>query len=291
VQALVKQAEKGEGDIDAAARSLTNRSSHKPSGRPQGLRERVVLWRAKQKVAGTAIKLLDRKSGVGETLGVRDALRALGRLGSPGRLRARAEERAFQRSLKVAKRAIGQGDHDLARENLRLAQDLSGPDDRAMAQFGKDAWQRALRAARRFAKAGSSDATWQSLQFAVEAATQAGASFPFAEASAILKTAYTNEVAKLTKMADQYLRSGAIDHAALVLAQAREIQAEHDVTPRSSIRASQKRLIGLMEVFVTIRLMQDRRVFADFLKTVRRQLPAGVAVDAGRVDVKVPRHI
>jgi hypothetical protein len=39
------------------------------------------------------------------------------------------------------------------------------------------------------------------------------------------------------------------------------------------------------------RLLGDRGEITDFLKARLRQLPAGIAIDAGRVDIKIARHI
>ena len=55
--------------------------------------------------------------------------------------------------------------------------------------------------------------------------------------------------------------------------------------------AGKQRLVGLMQTLVTLRLDSHRGKLADLLKTAGRQLPAGVAVDAGRVDKEVARHI
>src|SRR5438105_3743069 len=52
-------------------------------------------------------------------------------------------------------------------------------------------------------------------------------------------------------------------------------------------RAGEKRLIGLMNMPIVGRLFGDRRKSTDFLETRRSQLPAGIAVDAGRIDKKV----
>src|SRR5205085_4116597 len=52
-------------------------------------------------------------------------------------------------------------------------------------------------------------------------------------------------------------------------------------------RAGKKRLISLMSWTITGRLCGDRRKFSDFFETHRCQLPARIAVDAGRIDKKV----
>jgi hypothetical protein len=52
-------------------------------------------------------------------------------------------------------------------------------------------------------------------------------------------------------------------------------------------RAGEERLIGLLNMSIIGRLLGDRGKITDFLETRRRQLPAGIAVDAGRVDKKI----
>ena len=46
-----------------------------------------------------------------------------------------------------------------------------------------------------------------------------------------------------------------------------------------------------MDQFIVLRLPRHGGKFADFFKTAGRQLPAGVAVDAGRVNEKVAGDI
>src|SRR4029077_4921515 len=52
-------------------------------------------------------------------------------------------------------------------------------------------------------------------------------------------------------------------------------------------RAGEERLIGLMHKPLISRLLGDRGKITDFLETRRRQLSAGIAVDAGGLEKKV----
>src|SRR5688572_26186488 len=52
-------------------------------------------------------------------------------------------------------------------------------------------------------------------------------------------------------------------------------------------RTGEERLIGLLNMPIVGRLFGDRGKRTDFLETRRRQLSAGIAVDAGRIDKKV----
>src|SRR5688572_9521565 len=56
-------------------------------------------------------------------------------------------------------------------------------------------------------------------------------------------------------------------------------------------RTGEKRLIGLMGMLLVDRLSSHRRKTPDFLEARRRQLPPGVAVDAGRIDKEVAGYI
>jgi hypothetical protein len=56
-------------------------------------------------------------------------------------------------------------------------------------------------------------------------------------------------------------------------------------------RTGEERLISLMGMPLIGRLCGDRGKIADLFETHRRQLPARVAVDAGRIDIKVASDI
>ncbi len=56
-------------------------------------------------------------------------------------------------------------------------------------------------------------------------------------------------------------------------------------------RTSEQGLVRLMDQPIAFRLTDDRRMLAGLCKTSRGQLPAGVAVDTGGIDIKVARDI
>ena len=53
----------------------------------------------------------------------------------------------------------------------------------------------------------------------------------------------------------------------------------------------EQRLIRLMNLPVTVRLVGDRGIIADFFEAQRRQLATGVAIDAGRIHVEVTGNV
>ena len=56
-------------------------------------------------------------------------------------------------------------------------------------------------------------------------------------------------------------------------------------------RAGEERLIGLLNMPIIGRLLGDRRELTDFFETRRRQLPTGIAINTGRIDVEVADNV
>jgi len=277
-EAVAKERDQAkQGQISSAATSVTQ---NRETIQPAGLRERFALWRSKRSVTRKAFRAVDDRSKVGDTAGARDALAGLNTLQASGR--ERAEKRAFNNALYVAKRTAGKrsifefkrpeeaGNLELGLDNLNFAAELAKKNDALnsakVQRTAETMMKGGLKMAASQAKAGNAEAAWQLLDKASTAAGQAGLTFPEPKARRILVQAFEVN-------ASQMYKAGAHDDAAASLYQADAIRRSlGDRAGRATERLQQKLAPQMTELAKAHRAAADSTVAApeSHVKTVGR---------------------
>jgi hypothetical protein len=213
------------------------------------IRERFALYRTTRAVKKAALKQTKGRSKSGDLQGTADALQALGVLEAKGKLgvfgrwqKARATKRAFKNLNKAARSALKRGEVDAAGQSFAFAAEM-GVSARQTKKTAKALVKESFTLAKAYAKSGNPDLTWKSLEMAAAIAVKGGAKFSEKKAQALVDKSFVNALPVLTKAARKAYKSGELDQAIQMLAEARAIQRGGSAKPSRSVIRQQNRLV------------------------------------------------
>ena len=234
---------------EAGRSSLRNTKGQFVAGAKKlSVRERFAVWRTTRAVKNAALKGAEKRSKLGSIEGTADAVNALAILESKGKLgvvgrwqKARATKRAFSNIRKNASRALKAGELEAAGQNFAFAAELR-PGTRQTKSMAKNLVKESFQMAAAYAKAGDSQLTWNVLEMAAAIAQEGGAKFSNKNAQKLMNKAFANALPVLTKSAESAFKSGEVDQAMGMLAEARMIRSTGTAKASRRVAKRQDRL-------------------------------------------------
>ncbi len=212
------------------------------------IRERFALWRGARAVKKSAIKQAKGRSKKGDVQGTADALNALIVLEGSGKLgvyarwqKARATKRAFKNLNKSAKNSLKRGEVDAAGDSFAFAAEIASS-PRQVKKAANKLIKESFTLAKTYAKSGNPDLTWKVLEMASAIANRGNAKFSEKRAQKLVDQSFVTALPVLTTAATKAYKSGEVDQAVQLLAEARAIQANSSAKPSRSVTRQQTRL-------------------------------------------------
>jgi hypothetical protein len=212
------------------------------------IRERFALWRSTRAVKRTAIAQAKGRSAKGDVQGTADALNALIVLESGGKLgifarwqKTRATKKAFKNLNRSARESLGRGEVDAAGQSFAFAAELASS-PRQNKKAANKLIKESFALAKTYSKSGNPDLTWKVLEMASAIANRGGAKFSEKKAQKLVDKSFVAALPVLTTAAAAAYKSGEVDQAVQLLAEARSIQQGGSAKASRSVTRQQKRL-------------------------------------------------